>query len=116
MSTTRGILKPYQLIDAETLSATRTTKTVYCIETEWVLFDFQWSSGVAADFVITIEYDRSNDDWVDVGVSSVPISISGASGTHQILIDPNIFTKLRAVVTRNAGSAIVTCTVSGKGT
>lgn len=116
MSATRGILTPYKLINDETLSASRTTKTVFCIETQEVLFDIQWANGVGADFVVTIEYDRSNDDWVDVGISSTPIAISGASGTHRIILNPNIFQRLRAVFTRNAGSADITCTVSGKGT
>ena len=118
MSATRGILLPFKLVDDETLSASRTTKTVFCTETQEVLFDIQWANGVAADFVVTIEYDRSKseDDWVDVGISSTPIAISGASGTHRIILNPNIFHRLRAVFTRNAGSADITCTVSGKGT
>lgn len=96
-------IKPFKLMNAQDISVASVTGADSTVEqTDIAMMNVSWSGGQATNGDITIEaFDGFAWHPLDFGAT---ISLDGASGNHQLLIDVS-FQKLRPVYTRTNASA-----------
>jgi len=114
MSSQKAVLKPYQLFNANSMSADATSSEVYLHGVDTAFITVDWNTSTAAG-AITVEVLYDNTIlFVPLNFSSA-IAISGSSGAHQIKLREIPFTKIRVKYTRTSGSGVLNCWIQGKG-
>lgn len=104
-------IQPYLAIESGNLSdASITGQETVVFQTDVVEYLVTWSGGQSTngDIKIQASHDTSKatpaSSWFDLDFGSI-ISLNGASGNHQIIIEQVSFAKVRPVYTRtNAGA------------
>lgn len=124
MSSTRVSLVPFYVLNETAVASNKTSQITDIGGCDVVQYDIVWSGG-SVDFAATIEVDvlssfestTVESAWVwntlDYG-GSTP-TLSGASGSHNIIITANPFAKVRARVVHSAGSGDVKISIKGNG-
>ena len=125
MSSCKPVLRPFRLFNAVTFNANKTSQAVNVRGLDMAFIDIGWTSGVAIAGTVDVEYlqftDTNGDEtWKALNVDPLnALAITGASGNHQLLLNgagsPFPLTDIRVVFTRSAGTAALTCYISGKG-
>jgi hypothetical protein len=101
----KNLIHSYALFSAESpVTTTSTSSSTNVEQLDYASIDFQWAS---SDLVATVEVQAKNGkngDWraLDFGGT---ISVSGASGSHEILMTQMPFTDLRMTITVTGGSS-----------
>lgn len=76
-----------------------------------IFYDVTWSNGIGFSATLIVQYSLDDgENWTTLDFGSV-ISLSGASGDHQILINHATFKLIRVALTGVAGSADVVASV-----
>ncbi len=99
------------VIEATGLAADVDSEPTVCENVDLITYDIIWASGVTPDFTVTPQWSHDNVTWRDLDFGAT-IQINTVSGGHKIDIEPN-FKYVRMSLTRNAGSANITCIVKG---
>ena len=92
--------------------ATITGEETTVAQTDVVQFVVAWESGQASNGDIAIEAWLNNETGWFVLEFGATISLDGASGNHQLIIQQVSFKKVRPVYTRTNGSATGTLNVA----
>jgi hypothetical protein len=123
MSSTRTELKPYYVLNETAVAANKTSLISDIAGTDVVQYDVEWTNGAA--FSATIEVDvlssfegttvESAWKWNTLSFGGSMPTISGASGSHNIILTANPFAKIRARVVYSAGTGDVKISIKGNG-
>jgi hypothetical protein len=123
MSSTRTALAPFYVLQETALASNKTSAISDIAGSDVVQYDVEWKNG--SSFNATIEIDvlssfenttvESAWKWNTLGYGGSTPQMTGASGTHNIILKYNPFTKIRARVVRSAGSADVKISIKGNG-
>lgn len=109
----KSVLKSYKIFDAQSLAATVSSNPTSCINLDKASIHVVWT-GTAPVGVLTVQARNGElDAWYDLDFGAV-ISVSGASGEHQIVFNEMPFTDIRLVYTRTSGTGSLTATISAK--
>jgi hypothetical protein len=99
-------IQPYLAIEQGDLSdLTITGEETTVFQTDVVEYLVTWSGGQATNGNISIQFTHDNSkatpasEWHDLDFGST-ISLSGASGEHQIIINQVSFSKVRPIYTQ----------------
>jgi hypothetical protein len=110
----RRVIQGFKMFDAVALSADRTSATTNCEHLDCSSIHVVWSAGSTPVGAITVQARNGEEDsWRTIDFGD-PISISGASGEHEILFNQMPFTEIRLVYTRSSGTATLTAIISAK--
>jgi hypothetical protein len=123
MSSTRTELKPFYVLNETAISANKTSSISDISGADVVQYDIEWLNGssinatIEVDVLSSFESTTVESAWkwntLDYGGSSP--TLSGASGTHNIILTSNPFAKIRARVVYVSGSADVKISIKGNG-
>lgn len=115
----KNIVEGYPIINGTSLATSFTSSTSSVKNLDYASIHIEWS-GTAPVGVITVEArngdERNNDavaDWYLIDMGSV-ITISGASGDHQLFFDKLPFTDLRLQYTATSGTGTMTAFITSK--
>jgi hypothetical protein len=102
-----------KMFDAESVSANTESKAIHVELTDLASINLTWS---ASSLVATAEVQAKNgkdEDWraLDMGGA---ISISGASGSHELVFNELPFTELRLALDVSSGSGTVDAAITTK--
>lgn len=93
-------------------SATITGNETHVGQTDVVQFAAVWTGGQATNGDLTIEaWINESTGWLTLEFGAT-ISLDGASGNHQLIIQQVSFKKVRPVYTRTNGSATGTLEIA----
>jgi hypothetical protein len=125
VSSNKAVLYPFPLFKAVTFNTNKTSQAINVRGLDMVFIDFGWTAGVAIAGTVDVEYLRFTDTngdqtWEALNVDPLnSLAITGASGKHQLFLNgagsPFPLTDIRVLFTRSAGTASLTCYISGKG-
>lgn len=123
MSSTRTELKPFYVLNEVAVSADKTSQITDIAGADVVQYDVEWSNG--SSIVATIEVDvlssfegttvESAWKWNTLAFGGSTPTLSGASGSHNIIITANPFGKIRARVVYTSGTADIKISIKGNG-
>lgn len=112
----KNIVKSFKMFDAVELSSSQTSAATNVINLDTASIHLVWSAGSSPVGDITVEARNGEDDsWYELDFGST-ISISGASGDHQLMLNEMPFTDIRIVYTRTSGSATLDAVLTMKTT
>lgn len=124
MSSTRTELKPYYVLNETSVASNKTSQVSDIAGADVVQYDIEWSNGslgfsaiIEVDVLSSYEGTTIESAWkwntLDYG-GNVP-TLSGASGSHNIILTANPFAKIRARVVHSAGTSDVKISIKGNG-
>lgn len=121
MSSTRRVLPPFPVYNA-TLSATSYSAETDVAGLDVVQYDLNWSAGSSLNYTVTVQAlieaptpnDSSTWTWTTLDFLS-PITLSGTSGSHNIVLAQVPFSRCRLKFTKTAGDCALLATIKGKG-
>ena len=128
MSSTKKILFPYPIFDAESIGTNKTSAETNVAYYDYGLIDLSWTGsspvGVVNMEFLKISADKNVTNKIDVwetinftgAIGGADIAISGASGTHQIQLNKMPSTKIRLKYVYGSGSGNLTAIISAKET
>jgi hypothetical protein len=123
MSSTRTALAPFYVLQEAALAANKTSQISDIASSDVIQYDVEWENGSSFDATIEVDVLSSLENTTVVSAwkwntlsfgGSVP-TMTGASGSHNIILTANPFAKIRARVVRSAGSADVKISIKGNG-
>lgn len=104
------------MIDAGSLGSSITSSTVNVINLDKASIHLEWTGSSPVGTITVQARNGEHDAWYALDLGST-ISISGASGDHQLVFNELPFTDIRLLYTRTSGSgsldAVVTMKVVG---
>lgn len=121
MSSTRRVLPPFLVYNAA-LSATSYSSETDVAGLDVVQYDLNWSAGSSLNYAVTvealIEAPTANDPttwvWTTLDFLSA-ITLSGTSGSHNLVLTSVPFSRCRLKFTKTAGDCTLKATIKGKG-
>jgi hypothetical protein len=124
MSSTRTALAPFYVLQETAVAANKTSVISDIAGSDVVQYDVEWVNG-SLDFDATIEIDvlsslenttvESAWKWNTLSYGGSTPQMTGASGTHNIILKFNPFAKIRARVVHSAGTGDVKISIKGNG-
>lgn len=103
----------YKFFDSQSVSADATSNSTSSIMQDQATIALVWSaSSLVADLIVQVR-NGNNDDWRDLDFGT-PISISGASGSHELHFLSMPWTDMRLFVDVASGSGVVDATLTAK--
>jgi hypothetical protein len=124
MSSTRTALAPFYVLQETAVAANKTSQISDIAGSDVIQYDVEWENG-SLDLDATIEVDvlsslenttvESAWKWNVLSFGGNVPTLSGASGSHNIILTANPFAKIRARVVHVAGSADVKISIKGNG-
>jgi hypothetical protein len=123
MSSTRSALLPFYVLDVTALAANQTSLITNVSSSDVVQYDIEWANGSSFDATIEVDVLSSFEDttvesawkWNTLSFGGSTPTMTGASGSHNIILTANPFAKIRARVVHNAGTADVKISIKGNG-
>lgn len=109
----KHLIYSYQLFDAQSVSSDSTSNSTTVAQLDQASIDLNWSASTLAATVEVQVKNGDNADWRALDFGS-PISISGASGAHEIVFNQMPFTDLRLFVDVTSGSGTVDAVITAK--
>ena len=110
----KNVVKSFKMLDAVDISSSQTSDATNVINLDTASIHVVWSAGSSPVGTITVEArNGENDSWYELDFGST-ISVSGASGDHQIMLNEMPFTDIRILYTATSGSATLTATLTMK--
>ena len=113
MSHVKRVITPFQVYTAADIATSPTSVESDLTNLDYAHYDIFWT-GVAPVGTITVEYLRDGaEDWetLDLGAT---VSISGATGSHRILLTQLPFKKLRLKTTYTSGAGTINAYLTAK--
>ncbi len=102
----RHVVRGYALLTSADLSTTLTSATTNVTSTDKASIIVEWS-GTSGTATVTVEARNSDkDSWVTLSFGSA-ITISGASGDHQLILNETPFEEVRLIVTPSGSTGSV---------
>ena len=125
MSSTKRVLRPYRVIDGGNMGSDITGAETNIQFLDYVSLTVEWSGsapvGVLNVEVLKIESERNAALGIDVwkkldfgGAIGTDIPISGATGSHEIIINETASPKIRCFFDRTSGTGTLNVTLVGK--
>lgn len=123
MSSTRSALLPFYVLDVTALAANQTSAITNVSSSDVVQYDIEWANGSSFDATIEVDVLSSFEDttvesawkWTTLSFGGSVPTMTGVSGSHNIILTANPFAKIRARVVHNAGTADVKISIKGNG-
>lgn len=123
MSSTRTELKPFYVLNEAALAANKTSQISDIAGADVVQYDITWANGSSIDATIEVDVLASFENttvesawvWNTLDYGGATPTLSGTSGTHNIILTANPFSKIRARVVYVSGSADVKISIKGNG-
>lgn len=110
----KQILPPFKMYNAVSLGATVTSTITSVAGMDKASIYFEWSAGTSPVGTLTVHARNGADGtWRELNMGST-ISISGASGAHDLVFNELPFTDIKLVYTRSSGTGTVTATIAAK--
>lgn len=115
----KQVLEPFKVIDDGDMSADITQlKPTKVRQLDYVKLDIKWSGGPAVGEIkieVADEFEKSGliSTWQELTFTS-PISVSGSSGSHQVIILVVAFDLIRVKYIRSSGSGDLDVVIFGK--
>ena len=108
----KNVLATYKMIDAASLSGGITSNSTNVLNTDKASIHLVWSGAAGSATVSVQARNGEKDSWYDLDFGSA-ITISGASGDHQLVLLETPFTDIRVVIGAGA-TGTVTATLTMK--
>lgn len=109
----KHVVYGFQLFDATTLGSTQTSAEVEVGQSDYGSIFLEWT-GTAPVGVITVQAKNgTNGTYRDLDFGST-ISISGSSGSHDLILNEIPFTHMKVVYTRTSGTGSMTASLTLK--
>ncbi len=108
----KNILKSYKMFDALSLASSATSDATDVTPVDKASIHIAWTGSSPVGSIAVWAQNGDDDSWYDLGFSA--ISISGASGSHQVIFNELPFTKIRLVYTRVSGTGSLNARISSK--
>ncbi len=103
----------YKFFDSQAVSADATSNSTSTIMQDQATIAIVWSgSSLVADLIVQVR-NGANDAWRDLDFGGA-ISISGASGDHELHFLSMPWTDMRLFIDRASGSGTVSATLTAK--
>ena len=109
----KHVIASFKLFDDEAVSADIQSTTVKTDLTDLASIELNWSASTLAANVEVQAKNGKNGAWRALALGSVP-TISGASGSHDIILTELPFTELRVALTSVTGSGTVNAVITSK--
>ncbi len=109
----KNVVSSYSMINAGSLAGNITSSTTNVLNLDKASIHLSWSGSSPAGTLVVEARNGDNDDWYELDFGST-ISISGASGDHQIVFNELPFTSIRLVYTRSSGSGSLDAIITSK--
>lgn len=101
----------HKMLDAVSLGTSQTSDPTSVLGMDKASIFAEWSAGTSPVGTITIEARNSpTGTWYELDFSSA-ISVSGASGSHQIYLTELPFQDIRFKYARTSGTATLSATI-----
>ena len=115
----KQVLEPFKVIDAGDMSADITqSRPTKVRQLDYVKLDIQWSGGpVNGEIKVEVadQFEKSGTITTYQELDfTTPISLTGSSGSHQVIILVVAFDLLRVRYVRTSGSGDLDVTIFGK--
>lgn len=108
----KHLIYSYPMIDG-TINTTTTSSSSSVDQLDKASIDLSWSASTLVATVTVEAKNGDNAEWRTLDFGSA-ITVSGASGAHEILLTEMPFTDLRLVLTVSAGSGEVSAVLTSK--
>ena len=109
----KRIVPGYKMWDSTSLGATNTSNSTNVQNLDKASIFVEWT-GSSPSGTITVEVrNSSSGTWYALDFGSA-ITVSGASGTHSIILNELLFVDMRLVYTRTSGSGTINATIASK--
>lgn len=109
----KTVLYSYKLLDNQAVSANTTSNTTSVAQLDKASIDLRWSASTLAATVEVQAKNGPSGDWRAIDMGST-ITISGASGSHELIFNELPFTDLRLYVAYSSGSGTVDAVITAK--
>lgn len=109
----KHLIYSYPFFDAAIVSASVDSASSKVDQLDNASIDLEWSASTLSATVQVQAKNGDNADWRTLDFSS-PITISGASGSHEIILLMMPFTDLRLHITVSSGSGTVSAILTSK--
>lgn len=109
----KNVVRSFKMIDAGNLASAITSTVVNVINLDQASIHIEWA-GTAPVGTFTVEARNGEEDsWYALDMGGA-ISISGASGDHQLVFNQMPFTDIRLVYAATSGTGSVDAFISAK--
>jgi hypothetical protein len=109
----KNLIYSYPFFSAATISSTQTSASSKVDQLDYASISIVWAASTLAATVSVEVKNGDNDSWHALDFSSA-ITISGASGAHQLVLSELPFTDLRLKITVSSGSGTVDAVITAK--
>lgn len=108
----KNVVKSYKMLDGAALNASQASAPTSVINQDKASIHLQWA-GASGTSTVTVQARNGElDPWYDLDFGSA-ISITGASGEHQLIFNELPFTEIR-INSSAASGGTVTATITMK--
>jgi len=109
----KHVLYGFKIFDAVSLASTQTSVEVEVGQADYGSIFLEWT-GTAPIGVVTVQAKNGDKGtYRDLDFSS-SISVSGSSGSHDIILNDIPFTHLKLIYTRTSGTGSATASITTK--
>lgn len=110
----KPVVPSYAMINAVSMGASITSNTVNVLNLDQASILVEWSAGSTPVGVLTVEArNGEKENWYELDFNSV-MSVSGNTGSIQIVFNQMPFTDIRLKYTRTSGSGTMDATITMK--
>lgn len=109
----KNVVKSFKMIDAGAMSADITSAATNVINLDQASIHLRWNGTSPSGSVVVEARNGEKDPWYALDMGGT-ISISGASGDHQIVFAEMPFTDIRLRYVRVSGTGSLDATLSAK--
>lgn len=109
----KNIVASFKLFDNQVVVADSESPLTDVSQLDYASIELNWSASTLAANVEVQAKNGKNGQWRTLPLGSVP-AISGASGSHEIILTEMPFTELRLALTSVTGSGTVDAVITAK--
>lgn len=110
----KHVVHSHEMFDAVDISTSQTSSITNVEQLDQATIHINWT-GTAPVGEITVEArNGSSDSWYELDFGAAAITVSGASGDHQILFSQMPFTDIRLQYTATSGTGSLTARLTMK--
>ena len=109
----KNVIKSYKMFDETSMASSQTSVTVNVINLDIASIFFEWSGSSPVGVLTLQARNGEGGTWYDLDMGGT-MSVSGASGSHQLQLTEIFFTDLQLIYTRSSGTGSMTATITAK--
>lgn len=109
----KNIIATYKMIDAGDMSGNIVSETVNVQNMDLAGIHVSWSGSSPVGTITVQARNGAADSWYDLTFPA-PISVSGNTGDHQIVLASLPFTDIQLTYTASSGSGDLTARITAK--